>query len=195
MYVLRRNTQIGRIDAGANKVTTAHIDKVRACAAALIGERMRPGRGIGCPAFHQRIKVERIIRIGIGHRRQQGLGVRMQGILKQDFARRDLDAYHAANLEFHDALVALARNAKLLATYRRLVNELHLYRRATLARAGALPVSVREHHDILDKIAAKDAAGAGAALHEHALRSRRHMHLTRHDAAPAAKPVRLRRKR
>lgn len=110
-------------------------------------------------------------------------------------ARDDIDTYHAANLEFHDLLVALAGNRKLLATYRRLVNELHLYRRATLARAGALPVSVREHHDILDKIAAKDAAGAGAALHEHALRSRRHMHLSRHDAAPAAKPARLRRKR
>ncbi len=77
-------------------------------------------------------------------------------------ARDDIDAYHAANLEFHDTLVALAGNRKLLATYRRLVNELHLYRRATLAQAGTLPVSVREHHDILDKIAADDAAGAGA---------------------------------
>ena len=109
-------------------------------------------------------------------------------------ARDDIDAYHAANLEFHDMLVALTGNRKLLATYRRLVNELHLYRRATLSRAGALPVSVREHHDILDKIAAKDAGGAGAALHEHALRSRRHMHLSRHDAAPAPTPARLRRK-
>ncbi len=109
-------------------------------------------------------------------------------------ARDDIDAYHAANLEFHDMLVALTGNRKLLATYRRLVNELNLYRRATLSRAGALPVSVREHHDILDRIAARDAAGAGAALYEHALRSRRHMHLTHHDAAPAATPGRLRRK-
>ena len=109
--------------------------------------------------------------------------------------RADIDTYHAANLEFHDTLVALTRNRKLLATYRRLVNELHLYRRATLARAGALPVSVREHHDILDRIAANDAAGAGAALYEHAMRSRRHMHLTRHDAAAPAAPVRKRRKR
>ena len=53
--------------------------------------------------------------------------------------RDDVDAYHHANLEFHDTLVALAGNGKLLVTYRRLVNELHLYRRATLAQAGALP--------------------------------------------------------
>ena len=50
--------------------------------------------------------------------------------------RNDLDAYHDANLEFHDTLVALAGNGKLLATYRRLVNELHLYRRATLRASG-----------------------------------------------------------
>lgn len=110
-------------------------------------------------------------------------------------ARDDIDAYHAANLEFHDTLVALTGNQKLLATYRRLVNELHLYRRATLARAGALPLSVREHHDILDRIAANDAAGAGAALHEHAMRSRKHMHLSRKDASATASPTRGHRRR
>lgn len=91
-------------------------------------------------------------------------------------ARSDLDAYHAANVEFHDALVALAGNRKLLAMYRRLVNELHLYRRATLAQAGALPLSAREHHDILDKIAAGQAAATGRALFEHVMGSRERMH-------------------
>ena len=83
-------------------------------------------------------------------------------------AKGDVDAYPAANLEFHDRLVELAGNAKLLVTYRRLVNELHLYRRATLAQAGTLPVSTREHRDIVDRIAAGQAAAAGRAL----LRSR-----------------------
>jgi phosphonate utilization transcriptional regulator len=91
-------------------------------------------------------------------------------------ARSDLDTYHAANLEFHDTLVALAGNAKLLAMYRRLVNELHLYRRATIAQAGALPLSVREHHEILDKIAAGQASAAGRALFDHVMGSRERMH-------------------
>jgi len=60
--------------------------------------------------------------------------------------------------------------------YRRLVNELHLYRRATLAQAGALPTSAREHHDILDKIAAGQSAPAGRALFEHVMGSRERMH-------------------
>ena len=107
--------------------------------------------------------------------------------------RYDLDSYHAANLEFHDTLVALAGNRKLLAMYRRLVNELHLYRRATLAQAGALPVSAREHHDILDKIAAGQATASGRALFEHVMGSRERMH--RAQDAAAAKPVRTAKKR
>ena len=103
-------------------------------------------------------------------------------------ARNDLDGYHAANLEFHDTLVALAGNGKLLAMYRRLVNELHLYRRATLAQAGALPVSAREHHEILDKIAAGQADAAGRSMYDHVMGSRERMHR-------AAKPAREARKR
>lgn len=100
-------------------------------------------------------------------------------------AREDVDAYHATNLEFHDTLVALAGNSKLLATYRRLVNELHLYRRATLAQAGTLPVSAREHHEILDRIATGQAAAAGQALFQHVMGSRERMHRARGEPAAA----------
>ena len=110
-------------------------------------------------------------------------------------ARDDLDAYHHANVEFHDTLVELAGNAKLLLTYRRLVNELHLYRRATLAQAGALPVSTREHHDILDKISAGQAAAAGRALYEHVMGSRERMHRARDPQPAAAVPARRTRNR
>ena len=109
-------------------------------------------------------------------------------------ARDDLDAYHHANVEFHDTLVELAGNSKLLLTYRRLVNELHLYRRATLAQAGALPVSTREHHDILDKISAGQAAAAGRALYEHVMGSRERMHRARDPQPAVAAPARRTRK-
>ena len=91
-------------------------------------------------------------------------------------ARNDVDAYLATNLAFHDRLVELAGNAKLLGTYRRLVNELNLFRRATLTQGGALPVSTREHRDIVDRIAAGQVAAAGRALHEHVLASRARLH-------------------
>jgi phosphonate utilization transcriptional regulator len=105
-------------------------------------------------------------------------------------ARDELDAYYRANLKFHDRLVELAGNAKLLATYRRIINELHLYRRASLAQAGALPVSTREHHDIVEKIASGQAAAAGRALYDHVMGSRERMHRAHDASATAAKPAR-----
>ena len=104
-------------------------------------------------------------------------------------ARDDLDAYHHFNLAFHDKLVELAGNAKLLVTYRRLVNELSLYRRTALAQAGALPLSSHQHHDIVEKIAAGQAAAAGRALHDHVMGSRERMHQATGVAAQTARPL------
>ena len=101
-------------------------------------------------------------------------------------AKGNVDAYATANLEFHDRLVELTKNEKLLATYRRLVNELNLYRRATLAQTGTLPVSTREHREIVDRIAAGQAAAAGRALFDHVMASRERMHRTR---GPARSPA------
>ena len=68
----------------------------------------------------------------------------------QDAAiRDDREGYHLANLRFHDALVEFAGNAKLLQMYRRLVNELSLFRRHTLAEPRRLRKSTLEHQKIL----------------------------------------------
>ena len=96
----------------------------------------------------------------------------------------DVDAYHQANLEFHDRLVELAGNAKLLVTYRRLVNELHLLpprhagagrHAAGLARASTARSSTASPP--------AQAAAAGRALLEHVMASRERMHRTRTGSA------------
>jgi phosphonate utilization transcriptional regulator len=112
------------------------------------------------------------------------------GRMEKAAAKGDVDAYLATNVDFHDRLVELAGNAKLLVTYRRLVNELHLFRRASLAQGGALPVSTREHRDIVDKIAAGQPAAAGRALHDHVMASRERMHRIKAPAAVATAPPR-----
>jgi phosphonate utilization transcriptional regulator len=112
-------------------------------------------------------------------------------------ATGDVDAYLAANIAFHDRLVALAGNDKLLRVYRRLVNELHVFRRTSLARGDTLPASTREHHDILKRIAARDAEGAGRAMRAHVDASRTRMHATwarGGDAEPAGSPAPKRRR-
>jgi phosphonate utilization transcriptional regulator len=104
-------------------------------------------------------------------------------------AKNDLDTYYEINLAFHDRLVQLTGNAKLLFTYRRLVNELHLYRRTALGQAGAVPVSSHQHHDIVEKIAARQAAAAGRALFDHVVGSRERMHQATAALANGATPV------
>ena len=108
-------------------------------------------------------------------------------------ARNELDAWHALNLEFHDRLVEFAGNGKLLAVYRRLVNELQLFRRQTLSQRGSLPAFTREHREIVSRIGSHNAAAAGRALHDHVIGSRERMHVgraagvssaRRRDAAP-----------
>jgi len=112
--------------------------------------------------------------------------------MERAVARGDLDAYHETNLGFHDRLVELAGNAKLLALYRRLVNELSLYRRATLDQTGIPSVSLGEHRAIVDCIAAGQAAAAGRLLREHVVASRDRMHRKTGHPLPAARPRRAR---
>ncbi|MEO8538040.1 MAG: phosphonate utilization associated transcriptional regulator [Betaproteobacteria bacterium] len=104
-----------------------------------------------------------------------GLGA-LVGIMESAIGRGDVDGYHAANVAFHDRIVELAGNPKLTLIYRRLVNELHLHRRAALDQAGILPLSIAEHRAIVGHIRSRQAAAAGRALHEHAMASRERVH-------------------
>ncbi len=99
----------------------------------------------------------------------------------------DADAYFDLNLAFHDRIVALAGNAKLASLYRRLVNELSLYRRASFDLAGTLPRSIAEHRAVVAAIAQGDAEAAGRLLHAHVAASRERVRRTR-DPRAAAPP-------
>jgi phosphonate utilization transcriptional regulator len=91
-------------------------------------------------------------------------------------ARDDPDSYHQLNLRFHDSIVAYAGNAKLLEAYRRLVNELNLFRRHTLAQRDRLPTSTREHKKIVEAIASGNPETTGKLLFDHAMASRDRIH-------------------
>jgi len=90
----------------------------------------------------------------------------------------DLRSYHLLNLQFHDRLVDMAGNRKLVAIYRKLIKELSLFRRmnlAHLAEGGQLPVSAGEHRAIVKAIASGDAQAAGRAMSDHVLESKARM--------------------
>jgi DNA-binding GntR family transcriptional regulator len=87
----------------------------------------------------------------------------------------DLDRYYSLNLSFHQCLVEGSCNQRLLSIYNRLLNELHLFRRFGLMQRGEMQLSNREHHQILDKIAAGDPEGAAEAMRSHTSERRRKM--------------------
>jgi phosphonate utilization transcriptional regulator len=102
---------------------------------------------------------------------------------------RNVDEYYPLNVRFHDLLAQLTGNATLLATYRRLVNELHLYRRETLAHGpGSFPTSTHEHLAIVEAVAKGDGEQAARLLYQHAMESRERLHKTLDR--PAAPPPR-----
>jgi phosphonate utilization transcriptional regulator len=101
---------------------------------------------------------------------------RMRAIVKRMHAagrKRDPDLYFPLNIEFHEALAEAAANRALATHYRRVVNELNLYRREAIQRnLEVIPISTREHEAVVDAIAKGDAALAARLLYDHVINSR-----------------------
>jgi len=102
----------------------------------------------------------------------------------------DADGYFELNLAFHDRIVGLAGNAKLSELYRRLVNELALFRRASFDHAANLPRSAAEHRAIVERIAARESEAAARLLRAHAMASRERARLARETGTAAIPPRR-----
>ena len=97
---------------------------------------------------------------------------------------RDADAYFPLNLQFHELLAEAAANRALTANYRRVVNELNLYRREAIQRnVDVIPVSTQEHEAIVEAVAKGDAARAERLLYDHVINSRARLHLKDKEAA------------
>ncbi len=115
----------------------------------------------------------------------------LRGVVKKMAAldkSRKAEAYFALNVEFHDILARAARNAALLTHYRRVVNELDLYRRETISRSTEnIPISTREHEAIVTAVSKGDEKLAERLLTEHVLQSRERLH-----GALAKPPLRAR---
>ena len=75
--------------------------------------------------------------------------------------------YFPLNLRFHDRIVEMTGNRKLLTMYRRLINEMHLLRRRSLLRGGGLLVSNDEHRMIVAALASRDSDAAAEAMRDH----------------------------
>jgi len=104
--------------------------------------------------------------------------------MEQAARASDADAYHLLNLQFHDLLVEFAGNRKMAAIYRKLVNELALFRRRNLGGEQSLSHSLAEHRQIMKAIASGDAEAAGRAMYLHVMESKERMLRTENVSAP-----------
>lgn len=86
---------------------------------------------------------------------------------RMDAAAVKLDDYYPLNLEFHDRMVEFTGNERLIAGYRQLVKELHLFRARALLQGGGLAVSNAEHREIVAAIRARDPLRASEAAYRH----------------------------
>ena len=116
---------------------------------------------------------------------------RLRAIVKQmHVAGRALDpeAYFPLNIEFHEVLGEASGNKALLANYRRIVNELNLYRREAITRdAKGIPISAKEHESIVNAVAKGDAALAERLLFDHVIGGRDRIERTMTNETPKRK--------
>jgi phosphonate utilization transcriptional regulator len=83
-----------------------------------------------------------------------------------------IETYFPLNIRFHDRIVELTGNRKLLAMYRRLINEMHLLRQRGLVFGGGLLVSNDEHAIIVEALARRDVRAVTRTMRDHVLAGR-----------------------
>lgn len=83
----------------------------------------------------------------------------------------DPAGYHTLNMSFHERIVELTGNRKLLKIYRRLLKELTLFRRHSLTLPGAMARSIEEHRAIVSALGSGDAQAAGKLMRDHIVAS------------------------
>jgi phosphonate utilization transcriptional regulator len=86
--------------------------------------------------------------------------------------RDDLGEYFLSNMEFHDRIVEMTGNSKLLEIYRRLANETHLTRRHSIYRGGGRQFSNQEHREIVQALATRNGDEAERAMRRHVINGR-----------------------
>jgi len=79
----------------------------------------------------------------------------------------DLLKYFPQNIKFHDRIVELTGNRKLVAMYRRITTEMHVIRRRGIVSGGGKQFSNQEHRDIVRALATRDGERAASAMGKH----------------------------
>jgi phosphonate utilization transcriptional regulator len=81
--------------------------------------------------------------------------------------RNEMSEYFLSNIKFHDRIIEMTGNSKLLEIYRRLINETHLMRHRSISEGQGRLASSQEHRQIVRALATRDPDVAVRALRNH----------------------------
>jgi DNA-binding GntR family transcriptional regulator len=83
--------------------------------------------------------------------------------------RAHLDEYSDVNIEFHQTIIRLSRNAVLIDLAENLFTHMRMIRRKTIGEKDRADRSIRDHINIIQAIEKREAERAGALVRDHAL--------------------------
>jgi len=83
--------------------------------------------------------------------------------------RAHLDEYSAANIEFHQAIIKLSRNAVLIDLAENLFTHMRMIRRKTIVEKDRIEKSIRDHMNIIEALEARATDRAEELVRDHAL--------------------------
>jgi DNA-binding GntR family transcriptional regulator len=87
----------------------------------------------------------------------------------------DFRSFYPVNLEFHDVILQLTGNSRLIKSYRALVKEFQLFRTHGLVQSDALKESNQEHHAILSALEQRDVTAAYETSFRHVQHGKQRM--------------------
>jgi len=83
--------------------------------------------------------------------------------------RSHLDEYSDANIEFHQAIIKLSRNAVLIDMAENLFTHMRMIRRKTIVEKDRIEKSIRDHMNIVEALEARETERAEELVRGHAL--------------------------
>ena len=83
--------------------------------------------------------------------------------------RAHLDEYSDVNIEFHQTIIKLSRNAVLIALAENLFTHMRMIRRKTIVEKDRIEKSIRDHMHIIEAIEARETVRAEELVRTHAL--------------------------
>jgi DNA-binding GntR family transcriptional regulator len=94
---------------------------------------------------------------------------RMFATFENGKVRAHLDEYSDVNIEFHQSIIRLSRNAVLIDLAENLFTHMRMIRRKTIGEKDRADRSIRDHLSIIEALEARDTGRAEELVRDHAL--------------------------